>query len=247
MIRTLLVFFAASSFCLSICAQGIDKSPEFDVASVKANHSGAEKAAMQMTKGLLTMENAPLNRIVGAAFGINEERLTFLLAGPGWMEVERYDVSAKFPPTTSPIQVRSMLQTLLRERFGMTFHRESKDIPAYALVVAKGGLKAPAAVAGGAGGFRKGVGHLESQASTMALLADKLSEQSDRPVVDRTAVQGSYQFAIDWTPDDLQNAGRAGPSLFKALEEQAGLKIEASKVSMEVVVVDAMERVPSEN
>jgi uncharacterized protein (TIGR03435 family) len=229
----------------SVVARGAD--PSFDVASVKVNHSGDERAAMQMTKGLLTIENAPLNRIIGAAFGINEERLGSLLSAPGWSEVERYDLSAKFPVATSPNEMRAMLQTLLRERFGMKFHHELKEIPAYALVVAKSGLKAPAAVAGSAGGFRKGAGHLESQASTIALLADKLSEQSDRPVVDKTGVQGSYRFVIDWTPDDLQNSGRSGPSLFKALEEQAGLRVEASREPMEVVVIDYAEKVPRGN
>jgi uncharacterized protein (TIGR03435 family) len=81
----------------------------------------------------------------------------------------------------------------------------------------------------------------------MAVLADKLSQQSDRPVVDKTAVSGSYEFAIDWTPDELQKDGQAGDSLFTVIQEKLGLKLEALKEPMEVVVIDYVEKLPSEN
>jgi uncharacterized protein (TIGR03435 family) len=135
-------FVAASWFGSIVQAQPNEVVPEFDVASVKANHSGSDKGAMQMSTGSLTIVNAPLTRIVGAAFGISEERIAYLLAGPDWMGVERYDVNAKFPASTSADQVRLLLQALLKQRFGMRFHREMREVPAYALVVAKSGLKA---------------------------------------------------------------------------------------------------------
>jgi uncharacterized protein (TIGR03435 family) len=129
----------------------------------------------------------------------------------------------------------------------MKFHREMREVPAYALVVAKSGLKARAATEGSATGFRRGPGHLDSTYATMAQLADKLSQNYDRPVVDKTGVRGSYAFTLDWAPDELQNDGRAGASLFTAIEEQLGLKLEARKEPMEVVVVDSIEKVPIEN
>lgn len=226
---------------------GSSMLPAFDAASVKANRSGSDGGSMQVAKGSLAFSDVPLVKIVAAAFGISEDREAYLLAGPGWMGAERYDLVARFPAPTSAGQMRLMLQAMLTERFGMRFHRETRDVPAYALVVAKGGLKARTAAEGSAGGFRRGPGHLESKSATMSLLADKLSPQSDRLVVDKTEVRGSYEFAIDWTPDELQNNGRAGISLFTAIEEQAGLKLEARKEPMEVVVVDFIEKIPSEN
>jgi uncharacterized protein (TIGR03435 family) len=236
-------FIAASLFVPASHAQ----TPEFDVASVKASRSDSERGSIQMAKGSLTMANAPLRRIVSAAFGISEDRDPYLLAGPGWMAAERNDVAAKFPAATSADQVRLMLQALLKERFGMKFHRETREVPAYVLVVAKSGLKARPAAEGSAGGFNRRQGHLESRSATMAALADKLSQQSDRPVVDKTAVRGSYEFTVDWTPDELQSDGQAGPSLFTAIEEQLGLKLEARKEPMEIVVVDYAEKRPSGN
>jgi uncharacterized protein (TIGR03435 family) len=233
----------ASLFVSAVHAQ----IPGFDVASVKASHSDSERGAIQMAKGSLTITNAPLRKIVGAAFGIGEDRDAYSLAGPGWMVAERYDVAAKFPAATSADQVWLMLQALLKERFGMRFHREMREAPAYVLVVGKDGLKARPAAAGSAGGFNRRSGHLESRSATMAGLADKLSQQSDRPVVDKTGVGGAYEFTLDWTPDDLQSDGQAGPSLFTAIEEQLGLKLEARKEPMEVVVVDYVERIPSGN
>jgi len=238
---------AASWFDSTLQAQPGAMLPEFDAALVKANHSGSDGGAVQMTKGSLTIANAPLTKIMGTAFGISEDWDAYLLAGPGWTGVERYDVIAKFQASASLDQVRLMLQALLKERFGMKFHREIREVPAYALVVAKSGVKARAAAEGSTGGFRRRPGHLESRAATMAELTDKLSQQSDRPVVDKTAVRGSYEFTLDWTPDELRNAGQAGASLFTAIEEQLGLKLEPRKEPMEVVVVDYVEKIPSEN
>ena len=220
--------------------------PAFDAVSVKANHSDSG-GSMQLTKGSLVFSNVPLAKVVAAAFGISEDRQTYLLSGPAWMSAERFDVTAKFPASASTDQVRFMLQAALADRFGMKFHRETRDVPAYSLVVAKSGLKAHPAAEGSAGGFRNGPGHLESKSATMSLLADKLSRQSDRPVIDKTAVRGSYEFLLGWTPDELQSDGRAGISLFTAIEEQAGLKLEAGKEPMDVVVIDRIEKIPSEN
>ncbi len=236
-------FIAASWFVSSIQGQ----TPEFDVASVKASHSDSEKGSIQMAKGSLAIANAPLRKIVGVAFGIGEDRDAYLLAGPGWMVEQRYDVAATFPPATSAGEVRLMLQALLKERFAMKFHRETRDVPAYVLVVSKSGLKARPAAEGSAGGFNRRSGHLETRSATMAGMADKLSQQSDRPVVDKTAVQGAYEFTLDWTPDELQSDGQAGPSLFTAIEEQLGLKLEARKEPMQVVVVDYVEKIPGGN
>ena len=140
-----------------------------------------------------------------------------------------------------------MLQALLKERFQMNFHLETRDVPAYTLTVARGGLKAKAAAPGASPGFRRAAGHLASESATMSLLADKLSQQSDRPVVDATGIQGSYAVTLDWVSDELSKDAGSGASLYTAIQEQLGLKLEASKAPMEVVVIEHLERAPTSN
>ncbi len=227
-------------------AQPAGALPEFEIASVKANHS-TEGGGMRQSTGLLTVVNAPLLKIVSAAFGSNEDRDAYQIDGPDWMRSERYDIVAKFPGDTRADQMRLMLQSLLKERFKMSFHRETRNMPVYALVVAKGGLKANAAASGASPGFRRGVGHLASQLATMSALADKLSQQSDRPVVDATGIQGAYAFTLDWAKDQPVIDAGGGVSLYTALQEQLGLRLEARKEPMEVVVIDRIERAPTSN
>jgi uncharacterized protein (TIGR03435 family) len=199
-----------------------------------------------MTKGSLTIVNAPLRKIVAAAFAIGEDRDAYLLAGPDWISTERYDITASFPAAATADQMRLMLQALLATRFRMTFHRETKGVPVYALVQGKGELKLHSAAQGASTGYRRGPGHLETESSTLSLLADKLSQQSDRPVMDATGIKGLFAFKLDWQPDDL-NSEHPGISLFTAIQEQLGLKLEARREPMDVVVVDSIQKIPTEN
>jgi uncharacterized protein (TIGR03435 family) len=154
------------------------------------------------------------------------------------MTSECYDISGKLPAGATTAQLPGMLQALLKSRFGMSFHRETRDLPAYALVVARSGLKAPPAKAGGRSGFRIRTGHIESESATMAGLTDKLSRLADRPVVDKTNLAGNYEFRLEWDPD---------LSLYTAIQEQLGLKLEAQKEPMEVIVIDQIAKLPTEN
>jgi uncharacterized protein (TIGR03435 family) len=195
---------------------------------------------MRLSGSQLTIANAPLQRIAGAAFSIGEDRIDSLLTGPNWMTTECYDITAKLPAGATAAQLPAMLQALLAARFGMSFHRETRDVPAYALVLAKSGLKAQPAKAGGRSGFRIRPNHIESESATMAGLTDKLSRLADRPVVDKTNLTGSYAFQLDWEPDP-------GQSLYTAIQEQLGLKLEAQKEPMEVVVIDQISKLPTQN
>jgi uncharacterized protein (TIGR03435 family) len=245
--RSLCCFAIAALLIIRLHSQPAEAGSEFDVASVRASPPQDLNASMQMSAGALTIANAPMIAILGAAFGISPERQSYLIAGPDWVTTERYDIRAKFSPEAVPPKIRLMLQALLRTRFGMGFHRETKYLPAYALVVGKSGFKGHPAAKDGRPGFRKSVGHLESESATMALLADKLSQQSDRPIVDATGLTGAYAISLLWTPDELDNAGRTGASLYTAIEEQLGLKLEARKEAMEVIVIDHLERTPTGN
>jgi uncharacterized protein (TIGR03435 family) len=234
-------------FILCLAAVALSQAAEFEAASAKPNQCGASPAGMRLSGSQLTIANAPLQRIIGAAFSIGEDRIDSLLAGPNWMAAECYDIAAKLPAGAAMPQLPAMLRALLKTRFGMAFHRETREVPAYALVVAKGGLKAPPAKPGSRTGFRIRAGHIESESATMTGLTDKLSRFADRPVVEKTNLAGSYEFKLDWAPDPTVSDATALPSLFTAIEKQLGLKLEATKEPMEVTVIDQIAKVPTDN
>ena len=163
----------------------------------------------------------------------------------------RFDIEAKLPDDASPKSVNEMLQSLLEERFGLQLHREEKELPGYALVVAKTGPKMKENTdAESRGSFRMTRGRISAQKATMAPFADRLSQFVDLPVVDKTDLKGSYDFTLEWTPEESQPASTdspSGPSVFTALQEQLGLRLQSQKLAVGIIVVDHAERVPTEN
>jgi uncharacterized protein (TIGR03435 family) len=148
-----------------------------------------------------------------------------------------------------------MLQSLLGERFKIELHREQRRIPHYALVVAKNGPKLRAVQADPAGArqsYGKGrIFHSQIRMDTLAML---LSRQLREPVLDMTGMEGTYDVRLEWAPDGLRAAETpeaeeraAGPSIFTGLQEQLGLKLEARKDPLDILVVDRAERVPLAN
>jgi uncharacterized protein (TIGR03435 family) len=203
--------------------------------------------------------------------------------GPGWINSERYDIQARpdrsepaesLPPDPRKMtdaqlktigdQMRERLRALLADRFQLTIHRETKDAPVYALVVGKNGSKLQAAEEGkdGPRGMRMGRGQLTGMSAPLSMLANTLSSQLGRPVLDRTGLTGKYDFKLEWTPDPGQGDGPPGglppgieappppdpngPSLFTAVQEQLGLRLESQKGPMEMIVIDRVEKA-SEN
>ena len=147
----------------------------------------------------------------------------------------------------------TMLQSLLAERFKLSFHRETRALPGYALVVGRGGLKAKPSEPEADSRTNSRWGSLEAAGCSMAHLALKLSEVLHLPVADFTAVPGEFDFQLKWTSDEMQATppdavpdAASGPSLFAALQEQLGLKLESRKVPADVLVIDHAEK-PSEN
>jgi uncharacterized protein (TIGR03435 family) len=228
----------------------------------------------------------------------------YQIGGPAWMESERYEITAKIPEGATRREVALMLQSLLTQRFGLTVHRETRDLPMLALEVAKGGPKLKASgekgtvpeptegtvlspkftkkgtdgfpeiaagqnlprsyeIVGGSDGLMY---KLWARRETMEQLADRISAQLSRPVVDRTGLQEVYDFALTWT---VENGGagvpRTGPppdeidmhsspilsepglSIFAALPAQLGLKLEARRGPLEMLIVDKADRVPIGN
>jgi uncharacterized protein (TIGR03435 family) len=153
-----------------------------------------------------------------------------------------------------------MLQDLLADRFHLKLTREAKEMPIFALVLAKSGAKLKESTVGEDGRrMQTGRGRIEVQGIDMASLANMLSQQLGRTVVDKTGLTGNYDFKLEWTPDLGQPQGpkeiggaetappdSLGPTIFTALQEQLGLKLESTKGPVEILVIERVEK-PSEN
>jgi uncharacterized protein (TIGR03435 family) len=187
-----------------------------------------------------------MRECVAFAFSIPTGR-DYELVGPAWLDTEKFDIAATFPPETSRERVREMVQELLAERFGLKTHRESKKLKAYALTVGKKGPILNKSAERDDGAFIYHEGHVDVRAFSIASFADRLSGpvfKLDRPVVDMTGIKGTFDFSLDWARDtDL----RPGASIFTALQEQLGLKLEARQVTVKILIVDHVDRVASAN
>jgi uncharacterized protein (TIGR03435 family) len=246
-------------------AQTAEQKPTFAVASIKLDPK-ADGADSEPGPGLLRAQMT-LARFISMAYEVKPYQVA---GGPNWIDLEHYDILAKLehageealPADSTPRQradanstrLRAALQSLLAERFQLKFHRETKEMPCYALTVAKGGFKLKESPNSGEHSTNsKGKGNgrtLTATGADMGRLVTVLARQVDRPVVDQTHIQGFYDFTLEWTPDDLKNVASPDqptlPSLFTALQEKLGLKLESQKAPVELLVIDSAER-PSEN
>jgi uncharacterized protein (TIGR03435 family) len=229
----------------------------FEVASVKPSAPNQRGyGIVPEPGGGLKVRNAPLALIIGEAFAVQ----SFQLSGvPSWANSARYDIDARAAdPQADKRQLRQMLESLLADRFRLAVHRETRDLPVYSLVAARSGPKLTrAADAAGPHGvdFRDGGLIIIGRAATMEEFAQALSFRVGRRVTDRTGLDGRYDFRVEFTPDEAiprfgdehPPAGDPdGSSLFTALQEQIGLRLQAAKGPVEIVVVDKVER-PTEN
>jgi uncharacterized protein (TIGR03435 family) len=193
-----------------------------------------------------------------------------LSGGPTWINSERYDINAKADGNPSKeVMNGPMLQALLEDRFKLRIHRETKEVPVYVLIAAKNGSKLHPFVEGSCsdgqdGKPRCGLGGIRVQGPILTLEARKigLAEFSqnilsvlDRPVIDKTGIAGLFDFRLEFVPDEttpalprlrLSDDSPAGPSIFTAMQEELGLKLEPAKGPGEFLVIDSVER-PSEN
>ena len=236
----------------------------FEVASVRPSKPGETQATVNWVGGV-TMINVPLRAIVQFAYGINTP--SRIMGHPDWANVERFDIQAKAPEGLTGVeQMRPMLRTLLADRFKMAARSEKRELQSYVLVRAKPNaplgpnLKPSKAVCAGRGaaptpdavacGPRPGgPGRILLVGIPMAQLAPLISVVVQRPVVDRTGIEGLYDVELTFTPEapigsDLANPG--APSLFTALQEQLGLKLDAERELVDVLVIEQIER-PTEN
>ena len=219
----------------------------FDVVSVHLNTSGAGRSSERTNSGHVMAENITPGSMIQQAFGIRASQIE---GAPGWIETDKYDLNATTGTTKDLIdaELRPYWESLLTTRFRMKYHRETKEMQIYSLTVAKGGPRLTENTAGGDTST-----HLTNNAQRSSListhisipnLAGLLARRLDRTVLDKTGLTGSYDLKLEWSPDLSEDTGAA--SLFTALQDQLGLKLEAAKGPVEIIVIDNLEK-PTEN
>jgi uncharacterized protein (TIGR03435 family) len=251
-------------------AQGLPTDAAFDVVSIKRNPSGSTEQSVNVTPTGVTFINFALRPIIQLTYGIPQAAR--LIGVPDWVN-DRYDVIARTKTPVSPatiIAMRPMLQAMFVDRFKLSAKLEQRELPAYALVLARSdrqlgpqlkrstvvcagrGAPPPDVQAAGAqtpvpcGPRPGGPGRFIFVGSPISLFASVLALPMGRTVVDRTGLDGLYDLDVTFAPVGPDAGQSAGPSLFTALQEQLGLKLDPEKELVEVLVVDRIER-PTEN
>jgi uncharacterized protein (TIGR03435 family) len=158
----------------------------------------------------------------------------------------RFDIVARAPEGTPGKQLNAMMQSLLAERFGLIAHREQKSIPGYALVAGKKPPVLHEQAPSTGSNTNSNNGKMNGTNVSMDKLADILSRQIHEPVQNQTGLTGVMDIKLEWTPDQSDTADGPG-SIFTALQEQLGLKLQAQKITIDTLVVDHIDRVPTEN
>lgn len=202
-----------------------------------------------------------LKDLVKFAYDLHDYQLS---GGQGWIETEHYEVMATFPADTTNAQRAQMLQTMLTDRFVLTIHREPKDVAGYALTVNKNGAKLHPPEERTQTGMMLGRSRTTGQrtlhgtSATTHDLASILADLLGKPVEDATALAGKFDFSMEWTPDPVSEVNlrkdvpapppsdQAGPTIFTAMQEQLGLKLETKKLPVSAIVIDHAEK-PSAN
>ena len=289
--RIALILFCSAAAFAQQAAQ-----PQFEVASIKPSDPNDRRMMFRMTPGGgINLHGVTLNALVQQAYDVRDFQIS---GGPGWISADKYDITAK-PENgsgetpadprqlndeqrkTFQEQTRLRLQALLTDRFQLKIHRETKELPVYALVVAKNGpkLKQNAGENSGLGKgmMRMGPGQFVGQQASLAFLVQSLAQMLGRTVLDQTGLKGTYDFELNFAPDQSKGvmfagpgpsdgapapppppgAGpgmnkeppppdSSGPTIFTALQEQLGLKLESQKGPVDIIVIDRVEK-PSEN
>ena len=233
----------------------------FEVATIKPSVPNAPGKLFTVKGPDVFTLNTTLSDLMTMAY---EVHINQIAGGPSWFENDKFDIqgrpSAEGIPNTD--QLRGLMRSLLAERFKLTTHNEKKEMPAYVLTVGTGGPKMTANTAnpnGLPGLFFKSLGQMAVTNANMGQFAGALQGAVlDRPVVDRTGLQGRFDFTLTWTADDSQfrsfgprppsgpPADNAPPGLFTAIQEQLGLKLERGNAPVDVIVIDRVEK-PSDN
>jgi len=238
-----------------------DAMPKVETATIKPSEPGRPGKAFTVRGRNLVTINTSVSDLVAMSYGLHARQI---IGAPAWVESDKFDLTVQPDIEGMPAekQLRGLIQQVLADRFKLTFHRDKRELPAYAIVVAKEGQKLTKSSGdpnGLPGLMFRGLGVLPAMNATLDNFADVMQAAVlDRPVINRTALQGRYDFTLTWTPDESQFAGlgvrvpapsgdpNAPPGLFTAMQEQLGLRLESTKAPVDVLVIDRVEK-PSEN
>jgi uncharacterized protein (TIGR03435 family) len=245
---TIYVLLLSSSLALSQPRAKV----EFEVASIRPSApspDGMVHVWMSSDAGMLRYTSVSLRDCVRVAFDVKESQIQ----GPDWIGSTRFDIVAKLPAGSSESQIPEMLQAALVRRFKLTAHRETREAAVYALVIAKG---APALKPVGvpAGDVNTGTSvatdesgvHLNAPMATAATLAELISRFAQRPVIDATGLPGRYDFDVALSWETVREMQSGGGSIYDSLDRY-GLKLELRKSAQDMLIVDRMEKTPTEN
>jgi uncharacterized protein (TIGR03435 family) len=235
----------SSALFLSLAYAALGQTPpaplSFEVASVKVSTSPDDGFAnVDITPGAITIRNYTLRACIRTAYQVKDYQIS---GGPKWLDHDRYDINAKASGPANSQQLLLMLQALLAERFKLVVHRETRSFQGYELVVAKSGLKLKAVGSEADRSINSRPGVITAKATSLALLGHWLARILDAPVLDSTGISDVFDFKLEWTPDDApQAADNQGLSIFAALQDQLGLKLEPRKTPLEMIVVGSAEK-----
>jgi uncharacterized protein (TIGR03435 family) len=223
--------------------------PVFEVATVKlaAPNTDGHTHINYPKNDNFSATNITLLALMEWAYAMPERQI---LDGPPWIAATRFDIQAKseigdtlkgLPSDQSNELKRQMVRNLLADRFQLKVHEEKRTMPAYDLILAKGGFKLEPSQSNGKS-IGTGRNHFNGQGLTMTLIAEELSKIAGRVVVDKTGLTDRYDLALRWTSDDAVASETDPPTLFTAIQEQLGLKLEAAKEPVSVIVIDHVEQ-----
>jgi len=220
------------------------KPPAFDAASIKPSKT-AEGSDNDTSTGYFR-GSGTLKAFIRMAYGVPDGQIE---GGPKWLDADRYDIEARAEGPADTPELMEMLQTLLADRFKLAYHRESRSAAGYALVLDKDGIKVPEEPSG-SHSTSGGSGRLDAHNTSMAALTTRLARLLGKPVADETGTSGFYTFKLTWTPERLgapsvaESGDNGAASIFTALKEQLGVKLEPRKVPFDVLVIEGAEKPP---
>jgi uncharacterized protein (TIGR03435 family) len=246
---------------IAVCASALlAQDVAFETSSIKPAEPGAACNGMiePMTGGGLRVECVNLKALLTWAYQVQTYQIS---GGPSWFESASWNIMAKAAPVASAIEyekmtdeerkrsselIRRRLQSLLTERFQLTLRRETRDQPVYSLTVAKNGPKLKESADQAKSGFlSRRPGRITSRGALLATFAQFLGVDMGRPVLDRTGLAAHYDFQLEWTPDRrtaTPDATETGPTIFTAIQEQLGLKLEPAKGPVEMLIIERAEK-----
>ena len=251
-IKPTLALFACllvTGHCLAQSLAGPETPlPSFDVAVIRVNSTALPEQGYWSLPdiGSFKASGVSLSVLIRLAYGIDDKQI---LNKPKWLDSKLYDVSAK-PEAgikLSRAELRPRLQNLLQQRFHLVVHRETHDTAGFALVESKHGVKLQPTKGAKFPNYHVELhaGKINLRNSTLDDIAAGITSVIDRPVLNQTNIQGSYDIDLTYAPDDATDSNL--PSLFTALEEATGLRLTPQKVPVEVLVIDSVDPTPTPN